>query len=124
MYIQRPGRKLKHIDIERIDSRFAIKFPDSYKEFLLLNNGGVAFLSEDDPSYAAVFFEILELEMNVGENEKSGFIPIGRDPREHTIYIKIDTGEVVLDDKIIARDILDYCHRFTKSFESVLQRQL
>ena len=80
MYLKLSKEKIQYDDIERVESTFSVQFPDSYKEFLLLNNGGQAAISDPRIKHA-LFFAIADgrrdLRIELYENKKNGFIPIG-----------------------------------------------
>lgn len=118
MYLRLSKEKIQCNDIERVESTFSVQFPNSYKEFLLLNNGGAADISDPRLRHT-VFFAIaycsISLEIELYENKKTGFIPIGFNNNEDYIYINLNTNEVVLYDKVIANTFEEFIHKFLNS---------
>lgn len=115
MYLILSKEKIQYEDIEKVESTFSIQFPDSYKDFLLLNNGGQAAISDPRIIYA-LFFAIADgtrnLRNELHENKKYGFIPIGMNLNQDFIYINLNTKEVVLNDEVIANSFEEFVHKF------------
>lgn len=105
MYLNSPKQKVSYSEIEQIENKFSVRLPDSYKEFLTINNGGHA-CSQDSRFDDMVFFAIADcptsLESEVYENEDSRYFPIGFNLNEDYLFIDLNTGEIVLNGEIVA----------------------
>src|SRR3954453_9791262 len=66
--IRRPGKKLTKTRLVEVEKEFDIRLPDSYRAFMLKNNGGypepytVCCKGKKEPSGVCKFFRIIDSE--------------------------------------------------------------
>jgi len=101
--------------IETIENDFGISLPSSYKEFLMVNNGGLA-RSNDRRFRDSVFFAVADtpnsLSSEIFERTRKDRIPVASNLAGDYLYVTIPSFEVFLGDSKVAENF----EKFVKDF--------